>query len=155
MRRVSRFHVGQKVANLRPQLNALVDAVNGPADTFGPRGTLPGFIPQRILVLEIRAFVPDLVDPTLSILECALPDQQLNPSAQKWDVSLPWTFTVLSRDGVSYVYTDINNRTADGTEVQQLTPQYLVQDLIMVGEFEQGTAWRDLNIDGRQWAKVP
>lgn len=155
MRRVSRFRGGQQVANLRPQLNALVDAVNGPPDTSGPRGTLPGFIPQRILVLEIRAFLPNLVDPTLSRLQCSLADQQLNPSAQTWDVSLPWTFTDLTRGGVSYVYTDINNRTADGTEVQQLTPQYIVQDLIMVGEFEQGTAWRDLNVDGRQWAKVP
>lgn len=155
MRRLSRFRVGQRVENLRPQLNALVDAANGSPDPAGPSGSLVGFIPQRILVLEIRILLSDIVDPTLSLLECALPGQQLNPSAQKWQVSLPWTFTPLSRDGVTYVYTDLNNRTADGTESQQLTPTYLVQDLIMVGEFEQGTAWRDLNIDGRQWAKLP
>lgn len=154
--RIQKFALNERISGIRPRLNQIVERVNSDIAADGPPlSDAPGFIPQRILVLEIRVLVSDIVDPTLSRLECALPGQQLNPSAQKWQVSLPWTFTELTRAGVSYVYTDLNNRTADGTEVQQLTPQYLVQDRIMVGEFEQGTAWRDLNIDGRQWAKVP
>ena len=149
--KIQRFVRGEQIANTRPKLNALVDAVNrdlSARGSVGPQSLFPG----SFLWLEIRVLVPG--GPPWQ-LECSLPGQQLNPSAEKWLVDPPPTFTPATRNGVTYVYTDINNRTADGTEVQQLTPLYLVQDLIAVVNLEEGTNWRDLNIDGRQWAAVP
>ena len=150
--RIQRFARGQPIASARPQLNQIIDTVNRNIAPQGPAGTAPGFVAQRVVVVEIRAF------PEIGQIQCVTTGQvnNLNPAVQTYTVLPPWTLTEASRQGtVSYVYTDINNRTADGTEVQQLTPEYLVFDLLMIAEYEQGGIWRDMNIDGRQWAKVP
>lgn len=71
------------------------------------------------------------------------------------DAVVPWTFSEAAREGVSYTYTSINEREAsfsDGSETQVLTPKYLTGDAVAI--FFDGLVWRDLNIDGRQWAAV-
>ena len=147
MRRLQTFALGERIDSIRPKLNAIVESINGTGAPVSIESR-PAWNPQRVLVLEIKVLQADT-------LLCTLPGQQLNPSAQEWTVVPPWTLTELSRGGVNYVYSDINNRVADGTETQQLTPFYTATDFIMAAEYEQGTVWRDLNIDGRQWAKVP
>lgn len=149
--RIQRFTRGQQISSARPQLNQLVDAANRARGPAGPAGTAPGFVPQRIISVQIR----NLDTPAAGQLECTIDSFSLNPSLLVYVVNPPWTLTEASRAGVSYVYTDINNRTADGTEVQKLTPEYILNDWLMIAEYEQGGIWRDLNIDGRQWAKVP
>ena len=146
-RRLQQFVRGTPISEIRGSLNRIVDAVN---EINAP---VSGSTPTRnatplLLLLEIRIL-------NANTLTCAFPGQQLNPAAQTWEVKLPPTFTETSRDGVSYVYTDINNRTADGAEAQKLTPIYLVQDLILVQQISYTGELYDLNIDGRQWARVP
>lgn len=87
-----------------------------------------------------------------SDLVCTLPGLTAEPTAEQFLVALPITFTEASRGGVSYVYSTINTRTADGTESQELTPVYIVGDLIFA--MDDGAGYRDINVDGRQWAKV-
>lgn len=87
-------------------------------------------------------------------LTCTLPGQSANGSAQTWTVTPPWTFTESSRNGISYAYSTLNERTADGTEAQELNPLYVVGDFILVGELEQGRVWRDMNVDRRQWVAI-
>lgn len=146
--RVPRFRTGQRVSDLRQPLNRLVDAVNEiqPPITDRP----PIVIPQQAIKVEIRLVNAD----TLTCLD--VDAGQLNPSARAYNVELPFTFTVTARGGINYVYTDLNNRTADGTEVQQMTPEYLILDQIWVLWIPGGDgSYVDLNVDGRQFAKVP
>lgn len=148
-RRLPRLVRGGSIAGSRLTLNRLIDEVNARGVSSG--GVPGGNYTPLILQLEIRI----LNTGPPATLTCALPGQQLNPSAQQYTVALPLTFTETSRDGVSYVYTDINNRTADATEVQKMTPIYLVQDLILVMQLGHTGVMYDLNVDGRQWARVP
>lgn len=129
----------------------MVDALNRDVGARGSVGSAPGFVPQRVVLVQIRG--TDL--PTAGRMECTLPGQELNPSAIVYVVDPPWTLTEAARGAVSYAYADLNNRTADGTEVQQMTPLYIIGDNLLIAEYEQTGTWRDLNIDGRQWAKVP
>lgn len=151
-RLIQRFRTGQKIADIRPQLNQIVDAVNEDLTPRGPVGADPGFLPERSIMLEVKTlnFVANA-----STLTCVFPGDGANPAALEYEVTLPMTFNEASRDGVSYVYSTVNVRTADGTEIQQLTPSYIVGDLIIAYFTQHEYAWRDLNIDGRQWAKVP
>lgn len=149
--RIQRFRRGQQIASARPQLNQLVDAINRDDRLAGPAGSAPGFAPQRVLSVQIR----NLDLPGAGQLQCTIDSFSLDPNLLVYVVLPPRTITESSRAGVSYVYTDINNRTADGTEVQQLTPEYILNDWLLIAEYERGGIWRDLNIDGRQWAKVP
>lgn len=147
MRRIQRFRSGQRVANLRQPLNRLVDALN--VDDTPTTNRAPLVIPQQVIVVEIKLL-------NLDSLACVDVGEGLNPAGRSYLVDLPFTFHPATRDGVSYVYADINNRTADGTEVQQLTPQYMVLDQIWVAWIPGGDgSYIDLNVDGRQWAKVP
>lgn len=75
----------------------------------------------------------------------------------------------LSRDGVTYVYTDAQTRTAskagETDELQLVTTGYLVGDLIEVTVSRGATGIPqvdeqrgrpiDTNVDGRAWATVP
>ena len=66
----------------------------------------------------------------------------------------PFLMYVATRGAVTYTYTDMNNRVADGTENQQITPvQWVVGDILLVA-IVGGEAY-DLNLDSRAWAKVP
>lgn len=152
-RRIQSFVAGQPLTGIRRQLNDLVRVANDDRTPGGSVGTLPGFLAHNLLVVQIRSF--DGVAPNF-LITCTLPGQELNPSAQEWAVAPPWTINEASRQGVNYTYTDINNRTADSpAETQVLTPVYLLNDFLVIAEIEQGRTWRDLNIDGRQWAQVP
>ena len=141
-RRARPFYAGQRIQALRDPLNRLVRAIN--EQPGGGRAAVPAAAAS--VALEIKAL-------GATTLTCVDPGN--DASAREYTVAVPPTFTEASRGGVSYVYTDINNRTADGTETQKLTPEYIVGDTIRA-------AWRldgdgsliDLNIDGRQWAKV-
>lgn len=142
---------GQRVQDLRAPWNRIVDAVN---DLATPPVSMRAdrAIPQQVILVEIRNFI---FGPP-NELTCVDPGEQLNPSARTYNVTLPPTFDTLSREGVTYVYSDVNNRVADGAETQQLTPAYLLQDVIYVAWVPGGDgSYVDLNIDGRQWAKVP
>jgi len=99
----------------------------------------------RAVLLEIKIL-------NLANLTCIPAGQSANPSAPEYTIELPQTFNEAARQGVTYSYSNINTRVADGTENQQLTPNYVVGDLIVVQNI--GTFWIDMNIDGRQWAKV-
>lgn len=145
--RLRRFARGTPVTALRNDLNKIVDRLNG-SDVPSGSVALLGFPPVPLMQLEIRAL-------NASTLTCHLPGQALNPSAQTWKVELPPTLTESSRDGVSYVYTDINNRTADGAEVQKLTPIYILDDTVYVATIVATGTYVDVNVDGRQWARVP
>lgn len=63
------------------------------------------------------------------------------------------TFSELSRDGVTYVYTDFNTRVADGTENQVLVPSLNVDDTFIGMRVQD--QWRVIDLGGRQWAAVP
>lgn len=77
--------------------------------------------------------------------------------------------SVTSRDGVTYVYTDSQTRTASKSgetdESQLVTPTYLVADVIeavfsrtltgITQVDEQRRPLVDINADGRAWATVP
>lgn len=147
MKRVASFVRGDSV-QVRPKLNAIVERLNQDTAPIGAAGANLGFLPHNILVLEVRVL-------NAADLTCTLPGQSLNGSAKTWTVTPPWTFTESSRNGISYVYSSINERTADGTEAQELTPLYMIGDFLAVGEYEQGLVWRDMNVDGRQWAAIP
>ena len=150
-RRVPRITSGQRVSALRRPLNRIVDAVNNLA-TPVTVGTAARVLPQQVILVEVRLF--NFGPPTT--ITCTDPGEQLNPSARTYEVVLPPTFDPVTRAGVSYVYSDINNRVADGTETQQLTPEYLLQDFLYVVWNAGGNgSYVDLNMDGRQWAKVP
>lgn len=146
--RLRRFTSGQPVRSLRNPLNAIVDRLNGDDTPRGSTGAYQGLLPQAVIRLQIR-------DINTSDLTCVVPGNVLQPSAQTWTVTLPPTLTESSRDGVSYVYTDINNRTADGTETQKMTPLYIINDYVYVATVVAEGAYVDLNVDGRQWARVP
>lgn len=74
--------------------------------------------------------------------------------------------SVTSRDGITYTYTDAENRTADNgsaTETQVIVPSYVADDLIFAARVARGVdvsvedvplLWLDLNVDGRAWAKA-
>ena len=147
MKRIQRFRSGQRVSKLRLPLNRIVEALN--IDDTPTTDRAPGVIPQQAILVEVR-----LVN--LDTLTCIDIGEQLNPSGRAYNVELPYTFDVASRDGITYVYADLNNRTADGTEVQQMTPRYIVQDQLWVLWMPGGDgSYIDLNVDGRQWAAVP
>jgi len=144
-----RFVAGQNVTAMRAPLNRIVDRVNKLSENpAGPAGADPGFLAHTTLLLEIQTL-------NAANLTCIIPDPAPDPTADLYVVELPQTFNETSRGGVTYVYTDINNRTADGTEVQQLTPSYIVGDLVVATSVLDGQFWIDMNIDGRQWARVP
>ena len=148
-RRIPRLVRGGSIAGSRLTLNRLIDEVNARGE---PSGGVPGgnFTPF-MMYLEVHA----LVSGTPSTLTCRLPGQSANASAREFTVQLPQTFTETSRGAVTYVYTDINNRTADATEVQKMTPEYLVGDFILAYQLGYSDKMYDVNADGRQWAKVP
>ena len=150
--RLPRFDAGERVTSLRNKLNTIVDRVNRDIVSQGATGPAPGLPPVPIMRLQIRNLV-DTTPPAL--LECTLPGQELNPSAQTWFVIIPSTFTESSRAGVSYVYSDINTRVADSTENQKLTPIYIINDLVYVATIAADGIYLDINVDGRQWAAVP
>lgn len=70
--------------------------------------------------------------------------------------------SIESRDGVTYTYTNTQERDGDDgvtQETQVVTPSYVVDDIIfVVGPVTGGTGvadalkWLDLNLDGRAWA---
>lgn len=145
MRRARFFYQGMPLRQLRDPLNRLVKRVN--ADPLGTsRATIPIAYPS--IELEIKTL-------GASTLTCVDPGAAADPQAREYTVVLPPTFTETSREGVSYTYTDINTRTADGSENQKMTPSYVVGDKIRAAyRFEGDGSLLDLNIDGRQWAKV-
>ena len=148
-RRLQYFRTGQSLRDLRQPLNRMVTELNKRDDPVaGPVGASLGLPPTQTLLLEIRTL-------NAANLVCNLPGQSLNGSAELYTVELPQTLNESTRGGVVYAYTDINNRTADGSEIQQLTPVYLLADLIVATLVQEGNFWIDMNIDGRQWAKVP
>ena len=145
--RIQRISRGLPVEEGRGRLNRVIDRVNLNTDALGSAGvSVPGVAPDNILRVEIRILNADTLD-------CHLPGQALNPSAEVWTVKPPPTLTELMREAVNYVYADINTRTADGTEAQRLTPVYLLNDPLFIVPLDG--EWYDLNIDGRQWAKLP
>jgi len=147
-KRIPRVVAGTNVNRLRQPLNRIIDRVNSNSEVLaGPVGALEGTGATTLLLVEIKTL-------NAANLICVLPGTA-DPEEYDYEVELPQTFNESSRGGVTYVYTDINNRTADGTEVQQLTPIYIVGDLLMISEANDGQFWIDLNVDGRQWAKVP
>ena len=150
MTRIGRFRRGQSTSSLRSQLNALVDRANSIEQSpVGPVGLAPVNL-DVFLIVEVRGL--DL--PSAGRLECVNVGQALNPSAIVYPVDLPWTLTEAARAGTTYTYTDINNRTAaNPAETQTMTPLYILGDLLLITNLD--SRWRDLNIDGRQWAKVP
>lgn len=144
-RRARLFTRGEPVRDLRDPLNRLVRIAN--EQTTGGRAGLP--VSAVSVELEIKTL-------NASDLTCVDPGQAANNDAREYTVLLPPTFTEASRGSVNYVYTDINNRTADGTEAQRLTPEYIVGDKIRATwRLEGNGSMIDLNIDGRQWAKLP
>lgn len=152
-RRLSRFDRGQPVSTLRKPLNRIVDEINGRNSApAGAAGANPGFLAQNILWVEIRAL-------NAQTLTCTLGGNALNPSAFEYEVELPQTLTYLSSPGgVNYVYSDINHRVADGTENQELTPIYSINQFIVLANVRRDNGevfYVDLNIDGRQFAKLP
>ena len=125
MRRLQPFRAGQPLRELRQPLNRIVSELNRrELAAAGSQGSLEGFRAHDYLLLEIKTLNP-------ANLTCVLPEQTLQPGVDEYTVELPQTFNEASRDGVTYTYTDINNRTADGTEIQKLTPIYLINDLIV------------------------
>lgn len=122
-------------------IRAILEQVQRNSATSGRLATARTL--ARLAYVEIKAF--DTVERTLTCVPVGLiePEYTVHP---------PVTFTEDSRGGITYTYTDTNNRTADGAETQQLTPLYVIGDPI--GIFFDGTAWRDLNVDGRQWART-
>lgn len=149
MRYVDRFLPGQPVGGpngIRHRLNIMADEIR---KTSGPVG--PASVPQNafpIFQVEIKTLETDE-------LTCVDVGAGSDMDAEEFKVSLPETFTETSRDGVNYTYTDINTRVADGTENQELTPKYIVGDKIYITWTEVGdNGWLDINVDGRQWAKV-
>lgn len=146
-RRVQRFSSGQPVGGprgIRGQLNQIVDIVNR-RDRAAP---LPVVGVCQIIEVEIKTLNAD----TLTCIDPGATE----PTSREYTVELPPTFTEASRGGVSYVYSDLNHRTADGTENQELTPVYVVGDMLSIRLRDVGDGdWRDTNDDGRQWAKVP
>ena len=89
-----------------------------------------------------------------SDLTCTIPGE-VAPERFQYTVELPPIFTEASRGAVNYVYTDINNRVADGSENQQLTPEFIVGEIIPCAfvDDRQTGLWLFLG-DGRMWAKV-
>jgi len=69
---------------------------------------------------------------------------------------LPSIFTETSRGTTTYVYSDINTRTAtDGptVETQEITPSLIVGEAIQVGWFNKLRISQFIS-DGRMWAKT-
>ena len=148
-RQLSLLRRGQSVRDLRQPINSLIEQVNKTTSLLGGAQTpLADKPPKQLLLIEIKTL-------NAANLTCVVPGQSAAPEAFEYTVELPQTFNESNREGVTYVYTNINNRTADGTEQQRLTPTYVVGDLIMVASFTEGTGYIDINIDGRQWAKLP
>ena len=124
----------------------MVDAINESPEPAGPTGAVPALPGWQALLLEIKTL-------NLANMVCTLPGKTGAAGVYEYTVELPQTFNESSGAGVTYIYTSINDRTADGTETQRLTPPYLLNDLVLavlVRDF-----WLDANVDGRQWAKVP
>ena len=148
---VSRFRTGQRLADLRGPLNRLVDAVNQPRREVPLPPSVRGI---QVLELEIKAFATNATDGS-NELTCVDVGMAADPAAFEYTVRLPQTFIETTRGAIAYVYTDINNRTADASENQEMTPNYIVGDRILATRIlDDDGALRDLNVDGRQWAKV-
>lgn len=140
------FKSGQPVRALRNPLNKIVNEVN--RNSLGIRSLNIVRTPP-IWKVEIKTL-------NASDMICVLIGESANNDAIEFTVIPPPTFTETSREGVTYAYTNINTRTADATENQELTPKYVVGDELRIMEdFESDGSYIDLNIDGRQWAKVP
>lgn len=145
-RRARTFYTGQWISDLRDPLNRLVKVVNTGVEGSSMPGGLTFYATVALEVKTLNA----------STLTCVDPGAAAEQDAREYTVELPPTFTEASREGVAYVYTDINNRTADGTETQRLTPTYVVGDIIRAAyRLEGDGSLIDMNIDGRQWAKLP
>lgn len=70
------------------------------------------------------------------------------------DISPAPELVATSRNGITYTYTDVNNREDTTTpETQVLITPYLVGDVIEATQFPDGT-WVDRNIAGRAWAEA-
>lgn len=147
-RRIERLYRGQKIKGLRKPLNRLITQANDGTLEVVLRGTDEGLIPDRLLVLEIKALG------TLT-LTCVGAGLAADPDAFQYEVTLPQIFTEASRDGIAYVYSDINTRLADGTESQELTPKFIVGEFVPCMWVDLGDSgfWRFMG-DGRMWAKV-
>ena len=146
-RRIAQFRRGQKVTGLRKPLNRIVSRLNEPGAQLGGSDVDLGFDSERNLLLEI-------VTLNASDLTCVIPGET-DPGRFLYTVSLPAIFTEAGRGLVSYTYTDINNRVADGSENQQLTPEFIIGEVIHVVQIDDGTAGSWIFVgDGRMWAKV-
>ena len=152
-KRVERAFAGQTLSATR--YNRLVDAINEQIDAAaGSVGTDPGFRPREIIAVEIKALAAIIENPVY--IDCVLPGESANVDAVVYRLNLPQIYTETSRVGVSYLYTDLNTRTATSAgqtdETQFLTPPLTVGEIV-AGWDDYGT-WRMLG-DGRMWAVDP
>lgn len=147
-------------------LNELVDAANATQGVRAPREALStsGPVPMTLRRAEI-------VTVSVGYLLCTDPDIGQGAEARRtFYVAMPSLFRATAHDGVTYVYTDGNTRTASKSgetdETHVLTPSYVAGDMITAAspvEFGSGLVGVpttedeveliDLNLDGRQWAK--
>lgn len=98
-----------------------------------------------MLFVELTAF-----DNVLRTLTC----KQVGVTAPNdLTVELTQIFAEASRGGISYTYSSINNRVADGTENQEITPPFVVGEQFYIAEELETGIYRFFG-DGRMWAQV-
>ena len=147
-----RFVVGEQLSARK--MNLLAGQAFPGRGTTGGRST--GTEAEVLFQVEIKS-----INHVTRELTCTQPGMTATGGAEEWVVELPSIFTETSRattpaQTFTYSATDINARDAnDGTttESQEITPGFVLNELIMIAGFSEETVFRFV-ADGRMWAKV-
>jgi hypothetical protein len=118
-----------------------------------------------------RPFIMSVYASKSDYVLCYRVDQSVNPDIDKpLFVAKPYLLrnSINSRDGLTFSYTDTDERTATDddsgdTEDQVVVPAYVEGDLIVVARMNTGVykddeqedpvLWQDMNVDARAWAE--
>lgn len=158
-RRTDPIYRGERVSNLRPKLNRIVEEQNKALsrNAGASSSVVLSADSGRMAILEIVTLDFGANWP---LIECCYPGQSGNPSRQGFLVVMPTTLREAGRGTSTYAYSDFNTRVATSapdSETQYLWPDYRVGDEIVaqhLPRYAAGAAdwvWWDMNVDGRQW----
>lgn len=103
--------------------------------------------PDLLKIVEITA-----LNDGLQLLEV----KEFQSTLASFNCLLPPIFTETARGAITFVYSDLNNRTAtEGptVETQQITPSLIVGEAVQAAYFSELDIWQFIS-DGRMWAKT-
>lgn len=132
----------------KSKLNTLSDQVNKSVQISSSVLKSPARMTYQALLVEVV-----VINNANQYLECR---DFASAAGATFPVLLPPVFTQTSRGAISFVYSDLNTRTATESavvETQEITPVFIVGEILQAAYMSSIDAYMFIS-DGRMWAKT-